>query len=107
MRKDSFGEYQNFLRQFKHYRTRPCDYYTIGLAEEVGEVCALVKRKEHRGEHNPDFFKEMTEELGDVLAYVALLAEYYNLSLTTIAAANCAKVTSRYPAPLTATDMNP
>lgn len=70
---------------------------TSKLAEEVGEAIAPVNKgyagKLTRGEVRA----RLREELGDVCAFVSLLASYYNLSLEEILEANVAKVEQIFP----------
>ena len=69
--------------------------YTLGLAGESGEVADLVKKFLGHG-HGLDLTK-VSKELGDVLWYVAGLANVLGLSLSDIAEQNIAKLQARYP----------
>ena len=71
----------------------PLNYYYLGLTEEAGEVAGMRKRF-LRDEGNIDY-KDLTKELGDVLWYVAMLADKYNLSLEEIGESNLIKLMDR------------
>ena len=71
----------------------PLNYYYLGLTEEAGEVAGMRKRF-LRDEGNIDY-KDLTKELGDVLWYVAMLADKYNLSLEEIGESNLLKLMDR------------
>lgn len=95
---DSFARYQALaLRTARGYPdpglTRAIR--ALGLAGEAGEVVELVK-KEVGHDHAPDPDR-IAKELGDVLWYLAGLAEAYGLSLAEIAERNVAKLAARYP----------
>lgn len=69
--------------------------YLLGLAGETGEVCDYLKKAYHHG-HRLDEGK-VIEELGDVLWYVAALADAFGFSLRSVAEANIDKLKERYP----------
>lgn len=67
----------------------------LGLAGESGEVVELIKK--YLG-HGHDFDREkLGKELGDVLWYVATLADACGLQLEDIAQKNIEKLKQRYP----------
>lgn len=67
----------------------------LGLAGEAGEVVELVKK--YLG-HGHDFDRDkLRKELGDVLWYVATLADATGLSLGEVAQHNIDKLRARYP----------
>lgn len=67
----------------------------LGIAGEAGEFADLVKKEVGHG-HPVDRTK-IAKELGDVLWYVATLADAYGLTLDEVARGNIAKLRSRYP----------
>ena len=68
---------------------------SIGLSEEVGEVCSIIKRY-FRGDTKAEVDKKaLKAELGDVLSYLVLLGSYFDISLTEIADYNIEKLTHR------------
>lgn len=67
----------------------------LGLSTEVGEIGDIIKKHvvsgkaiDHHGIH---------EELGDLLWYVALLANVVGIDLADVMAANDLKLKRRYP----------
>jgi NTP pyrophosphatase (non-canonical NTP hydrolase) len=67
----------------------------LGLAGESGEAADLIKKHLFHG-HALDTAK-IRSELGDVLYYVAILANGVGLTLEEITEANSAKLKERYP----------
>ncbi len=67
----------------------------LGLTGESGEVSDYIKKVLFHG-HDLDKTKVM-DELGDVLWYVALMADAIEVPLSTIMAANIEKLKARYP----------
>jgi NTP pyrophosphatase (non-canonical NTP hydrolase) len=66
-----------------------------GLAEEAGEVLALVRKHAMQGSKlAPD---RLMEELGDALWCIATLARCAGFSLDEVAASNVAKLEARHP----------
>ena len=68
-------------------------YLSTGLAAEVGEFCGKVA-KCYRGDHGIDSVGA-AGELGDILWFVAQLAQHLNYDLADIATANLNKLRSR------------
>ena len=66
-----------------------------GLAGEAGEVVELIKK--YVGHGKTPSPTRISEELGDVLWYVADIASRYDLNLDGIAANNIKKLRQRYP----------
>ena len=67
----------------------------MGLAGEAGETADLLKKHLYFG-HDIDTAK-IRAELGDVLWYVAVLADAVGLTLNEVAQANVYKLRQRYP----------
>lgn len=67
------------------------EYLTLGLVSEAGEVAGKVK-KHIRDRASLD---ALTAELGDVLWYVAVLADYLGSDLSDVANANLTKLRDR------------
>lgn len=69
----------------------------LGLVGETGEIAEKFKKLIR--DHDYDISKldreDMKKELGDVLWYIAALADYLNMSLDDIASHNIAKLASR------------
>jgi NTP pyrophosphatase (non-canonical NTP hydrolase) len=70
---------------------------TLGLAGESGEVAEKMKKffRDKKGQVDEDFRMNLKKELGDVLWYVAMLAESFDLGLEEIAGHNLQKLASR------------
>lgn len=67
----------------------------LGLAGETGELIELVKKRMFHGTAWDR--QKFVDELGDVLWYLALLAEMGNTTLRQVATANIAKLRARHP----------
>ena len=72
-------------------------YAVLGLSSEAGELAGVLK-KVHRDNDSiidSDTLEKMAKELGDVLWYVAQVAEELGYDLSEIAALNFKKLASR------------
>jgi|SRR6478609_1716391 len=67
----------------------------LGVAGEAGEIADIVKKE--LGHGHPRDAEKMAKEIGDVLWYLAALAEEYGYSLSAIATMNINKLKARYP----------
>lgn len=72
-------------------------YPTLGLTGETGEVAEKVKKvlRDDNGEFTLEKKEELAKELGDVLWYIANLANDLKYDLGTIAQMNLDKLKSR------------
>lgn len=72
-------------------------YPALGLVSEAGEVVGKIKKtlRDFNGNFNANQKHKIADELGDVLWYVAVLAEDLGYDLTGIAEMNLAKLKSR------------
>jgi NTP pyrophosphatase (non-canonical NTP hydrolase) len=68
----------------------------LGLAGETGQLLSEYKKHLRDGEAHRLFKERVSEELGDLLWYIANVASKFDLSLSDIAAANLAKVKQRW-----------
>lgn len=86
-------EYQREARATAIYRADAAIIYpAMGLANEAGEVLGKVKKKIRDGA----FDREATiKELGDVLWYLAILADDLQTNLSDVAQQNLDKLRSR------------
>lgn len=67
--------------------------YSLGLPGEVGEVCGIIKLY-FRENQEPD--KEvLTKELGDVVAYVVLIANAFGIDFESVLLHNIRKLEQR------------
>ncbi len=69
-------------------------YATLGLAGEAGEIANKVKKFIRDG-HSVEKEKELISELGDVLWYVAAVADVIGVSLEDVAKDNMYKLAER------------
>jgi len=67
----------------------------LGLGGESGECADLIKK--HVGHGHPLDEAKLVKELGDVLWYIATLADELGVSLSEVAERNVAKLKERYP----------
>lgn len=67
----------------------------LGAAGEAGELADLMKKQLFQG--HPYDREHYIKECGDVLYYLALIAESMDLTLEDIAIANNKKLWERYP----------
>lgn len=68
-----------------------------GVAEEAGEVAGKVK-KWHRGDYGDDvesFRRDIQAEMGDLLWYVAMLHNHYDMTMEDSMIANVEKLVDR------------
>lgn len=68
--------------------------WSLGLAEEVGEVFSVLKHHYYGGEELAK--EELAKELGDVLWYLAAMAKTAGLDLDAVARLNVAKLEHRF-----------
>jgi NTP pyrophosphatase (non-canonical NTP hydrolase) len=71
----------------------------LGLAGEAGQLLSEYKKRLRDGAKHERFVDRVSEELGDILWYVANVASKYGLSLDSIAEANISKTRARYLPP--------
>ncbi|MCY4309749.1 MAG: nucleoside triphosphate pyrophosphohydrolase family protein, partial [Rhodospirillaceae bacterium] len=68
----------------------------LGLAGETGQLLSEYKKHLRDGEAHRLFKERVSEELGDLLWYIANVASKFELSLSAIADANLVKVRHRW-----------
>lgn len=69
----------------------------LGLVGEAGEISEKMKKivRDQESDESKIDVADLKKELGDVLWYVAVLADYFDLSLSDIAGTNLQKLASR------------
>lgn len=95
---NNFDQYQVAAKRTLNSKTKELERFAnlgMGLAGEAGEVCDYLKKVVFHG-HELDKEK-LSDELGDVLWYLANLAESINTPLSEIAKKNIEKLEKRYP----------
>ncbi len=68
----------------------------LGLAGETGQLLSEYKKHLRDGEAHHLFKERVSEELGDLLWYIANVASKFDLSLSDVAETNLAKVKQRW-----------
>jgi NTP pyrophosphatase (non-canonical NTP hydrolase) len=92
--------YQDWVAQMwdgsglKDYDLHDLYIMSTGLGGEAGEVLEILKKSE-RAQKKPDL-QHLTEELGDVLYYVTMLCNCYDIDLADVMQANVDKINVRY-----------
>lgn len=93
-----FNEYQDRIKPTELWpKTMGPSYPIIGLSGEVGEVANEIKKmyRDDHGSLTPERKEKITEEMGDVLWYLASLASSLHLELEDIAQISLNKVENR------------
>lgn len=91
---ESFNQYQDFVKSMKVYPEKHAIVYpALGIAGEGGEVAEKVK-KWLRGDKELDK-TELLKEAGDVMWYLASLADDLGFTLQDLVDMNVAKLSSR------------
>lgn len=92
----NFNDYQEeALTTAKFPKNMAITYPALGLAGETGEVLEKVKKMYRDNRPFMDVRNDIVGELGDVLWYVAILADAFNINLQDVAVANVMKLRSR------------
>ncbi|MBI4085645.1 MAG: nucleoside triphosphate pyrophosphohydrolase family protein [Candidatus Liptonbacteria bacterium] len=103
----NFDEYQKLAKKTAVYREAIGDllkkpelfylYSALGLAGETGEVVEKVKKllRDKKGIVDETSREEIIKEMGDVLWYLAMLAEELKVPFSKVAEANIEKLNSR------------
>ena len=99
-------KYQSWISEF--YKKRNCYQYdpfirSNFLSEEVGEVCRAIRAieigRDRPDEQQADYqesLENLTEELGDVLDNLLIIADKYNISFDEIMTTHKKKLEQRY-----------
>jgi len=94
----TFDEYQEAAVATAIYpKAQVIVYPTLGLTNEAGEVAGKLKKiyRDGNGEFTLEARQKIADELGDVLWYMAALARDLDITLSSIADANIAKLKDR------------
>lgn len=95
----TFDDYQK--RALKtargHNQKNEVFHLLLGLVGEAGEIAEKFKKlvRDHETDESKVDRGDLTKELGDVLWYVAVLADYFEIALEDIAKKNIAKLADR------------
>ena len=89
------NEYQRKAMRTATHKCYDLANAALGLTGEAGEVADIIKKHLYQGH---DLYpSEVIEELGDVLWYVALMADCFNVTLGFVMQQNITKLKARYP----------
>lgn len=95
----NIDEYQTFASGTAIYPDlgSNIDYPTLGLCGEAGEVAEKVKKmhRDNDGELSIPIREDLILELGNVMWYVAMLANEIDVDLSTVLENNIEKLNSR------------
>lgn len=60
---------------------------SLGVAGEAGELANIIKKviRDKRGQATAEDIRRINEKLGDNLYYIAVLADYFDISLEEVA----------------------
>jgi NTP pyrophosphatase (non-canonical NTP hydrolase) len=72
-------------------------HLVLGLVGESGEIAEKVKKiiRDHDSDLSKVDVDDLKKELGDVMWYVAVLADYFDIPLDEVGEMNIAKLASR------------
>jgi NTP pyrophosphatase (non-canonical NTP hydrolase) len=91
-----FNEYQQKVLQFRSV-TADEMYAVIGLSGEVGELHSLIAKGIRDGVKNEEEFDaNIKKELGDILWFIAAIADDLEVDLDDIAEMNYQKLKDRF-----------
>jgi NTP pyrophosphatase (non-canonical NTP hydrolase) len=89
--------YQKWVRKMWNNKKKLTikDFYimSVGLGGETGEVLEILKKSVRDDKIDKE---HLTEELGDVLYYLAMLCNYQEISLADVIEENVKKINIRY-----------
>lgn len=99
----NFNEYQRKTRLTdkgvgqRHGLEPPWLYYALGIAGETGELVEKVKKhfRDYYGCMNDQQKKAIIKEMGDILWYIARLADSWQIKFDDVAKENIEKLLSR------------
>lgn len=75
--------------------TADCEYAFLGLVGEVGELYSLFAKCRRDGAIPDQYLFNVKKELGDIMWFIAAIADDFNLTLEDVGQANYAKLASR------------
>jgi NTP pyrophosphatase (non-canonical NTP hydrolase) len=99
-----FKEYQALARRTQNTELSDKDrleHALFGCMSKLGEIAGIYQ-KAHQG--HAVYFGEVAKELGDLMWFIAELADCIEVELDDVAKANIEKLKIRYPGGFTAKD---
>lgn len=96
----TLNEYQKealVTAQWSGDELRDLSHWVLGITGEAGEIAEKVKKiiRDHDGKLDNDAKFELSKEIGDVLWYLAVLAEHMGYKFEAIGQMNIAKLRDR------------
>lgn len=95
----NLNDYQKQALKTAHPKTKKNEFLhlVLGLVGESGEIAEKVKKivRDHDSNLDKVDVEDLKKELGDVLWYVAVLADFFELELDDVAQTNVEKLLSR------------
>lgn len=72
-------------------------HLVLGLVGESGEIAEKVKKiiRDHDSDLSKVDIEDLKKELGDVMWYIAVIADYFDISLNEVGEKNIEKLASR------------
>lgn len=93
------NDYQKLAKRTAAPKDKPDEIFhlLLGLIGETGEIAEKSKKivRDHKSDFSKFDLADLKKELGDVLWYVALLADYFDIPLEEVGRANIEKLASR------------
>jgi len=92
-------EFNDYQQKVLQYRSKTADemYAVIGLSGEVGELHSLIAKAIRDGvKDEAEFEKNIKKELGDILWFIAAIADDFEADLDDIAHINYMKLKDRF-----------
>lgn len=95
----NMNEYQALALRTASPKTKHNELFhlLLGLVGEAGEISEKMKKvvRDHGSDESKVDTDDLGKELGDVLWYIAVLADYFDIKLDDIATKNIEKLASR------------
>ncbi len=95
-----FNQYQKIALTTNTNNSRDTNdlmHRVLGLVGEAGEFAEKVKKvfRDNDGEFTEEHIAQITQEMGDVLWYLAVMADYFDVPLQDIADHNVTRLKDR------------
>lgn len=95
----NMNEYQTLALRTAAQKTKHNELFhlLLGLVGEAGEISEKMKKivRDYNSDESKIDAADLQKELGDVLWYVAVLADYFDIKLDDVATQNIEKLASR------------
>jgi len=95
----NMNDYQQAALKTASQKSKPNEVFhlLLGLMGETGEIAEKAKKiiRDEKSDFSKFDTADLTKELGDVLWYVAVLADYFDIPLDKVAQLNVEKLASR------------